>query len=226
MIPLSPPPEPPDGAVPTFDEVVTELWPVLPLIHEVVARSIRQATTFFRRRKAAVDPVLHPCLVRYHEKINFRLAGQDVVEDDAEAGASGTFEQHVLSNNGVGLSVGRFDLRILKADDGRVPVAGHSKRKQAFYGQQLSMRIVADDLVIPEPTVNLLVLWTLNGKSQLGELLLACTKTSGATRQSLELHWDPEPIPDAIASLSAPQDTSDTGSELPLRIRKRKTEPK
>ena len=82
--------------------------------------------------------------------------------------------------------------RVLKADEGDVPIPGPSERKQKFYSQaQLVFPFMAGEEEVGEsPEVNFIVLWDVPPGSYSNlALVLVCPKAGGTTRDSVEIYW-------------------------------------
>ena len=166
--------------IPGPEETLAQLTPLVRTLYHSIEASIQEARSFFDARSATVDPFLFPCLVRYHAKFLLNEAGQ-----------AADYELDDLANNGLHLRFAGFQIRILKSDNGRLPVPGPSKPKQEFYNQQLEfgfMNAGAD--AIDRNVVNLVVLWDVTGLRNLERLTLVCPKAGSTTRDSVEQHWE------------------------------------
>ena len=164
-------PTPPDS-----DEALAALDPIRPILWEALEHGIATARAHFTQ--GPVNGSLGSHIARFH-------AREHLVANGVEC-------EH-LALNGIGLKYGGYYIRVLKADDGELPVAGSSVRRQRFYcqlpQQQELFAVEAGDVEI-EPEVNLVVLWdvvrgSFNGLS----LALACPKAGGTTKASVEAHW-------------------------------------
>ena len=108
-----------------------------------------------------------------------------------------------LALNGIAFKRGSYYVRVLKADDGALPVPGRSERKQSFYCQaQLSLFSVEADEPALDPEINLIVLWDVtHGSFNNLTLMLACPKAGDLTRDSVEAYWYrplPHPTQDGV----------------------------
>lgn len=112
--------------VPGPEETLAQLAPLIPPLDRSIEAAIQEARSFFDGREVNVDPFLFPCLVRYHAKLLLEEVGQ-----------TADYELDDLANNGLYLRFAGYQIRILKSDNGKLPVPGPSKPKQEFYNQQL-----------------------------------------------------------------------------------------
>src|SRR5712672_1967641 len=104
------------------EETLAQLTPLIPILYHSIEASIQEARSFFDAKSSRVDPFLFPCLVRYHAKLLLDGSGQ-----------SAEYELDELANNGLYLRFSGYQIRILKSDNGRLPVPGPSRQRQEFY---------------------------------------------------------------------------------------------
>jgi hypothetical protein len=172
----------PDQAV-----VLEDLAPVLPFIYAGVEAAIEQTRDFFPEEKP-VDAALAPNLVRYYlkEYIDHKSPAQ------SQLSVSSQFSREPLPNNGLFLHFGSYRIRILKADEGELPLPGPSRARRRFYQQTLPLWAqVSVEEDRPNP-VNLVVLWDVNSEYVLNDLSIACPKDVGEGRGSVQCHWRAE----------------------------------
>jgi hypothetical protein len=166
--------------IPGPEETLAQLAPLIPPLYRSIEASVQEARNFFDDRGEDIDPFLFPCLVRYHAKLLLEEAGQ-----------AADYELDDLANNGLYLRFGGYQIRILKSDNGKLPVPGTSKPKQEFYSQQLEFDFMNSG---PENSqrslLNLVVLWEVSGLRNLEKLILVCPKAGSTTRDSVEQHWE------------------------------------
>lgn len=169
--------------VPDVDVVLEELTPVLPFIYGGVEDAIQQTRDFFPEGKP-VDASLAPNLVRYFVKeyIDHKSSA------DSQLSVSSQFRRETLPNNGLFLHFGSYRIRILKADEGELPLPGPSRARRRFYEQTLPNWAQISGEEQPNP-VNLVILWDVNSEYALDDLSIACPKDVGESRGSVQVHW-------------------------------------
>jgi len=203
-------------SIPSSSDVLHDLDSLLNVLFGVMDSAVQQANDFFESRKEAVNRYLHPGLVRYHAIGLLRQHGHEAKEESDEP----DLEQLPLANNGIALSFRSYDLRVLKAFANQSPPApGYSRRKQAFYGQQLRLGLSLTDETdeAPVASLNLLVLWVVDSNFRLRELILTCPKSGGVTRDSVAVHWS-VPVPSPIERLTSPDHLIPQAHDLPYRL--------
>jgi hypothetical protein len=165
--------------IPPPAEVFAEIRDFLVTAADALEAALRYADDFFAQPDHSFDPYLFPSLVRY--RVKSRLAVVDELGDD-------DIEAYGLSNMGLLVLVKKYAIRILKADEGRLPAAGPSQQKQQFYRQQLSLPVGLKDPAAGAIELNLVLLWH---KAVDGSLLLtmACPKWANTSRESVMAHW-------------------------------------
>lgn len=169
--------------VPDQDVVLEELSPVLPFIYRGVEEAVQQTRDFFPEGKP-IDSALAPNLVRYHVKEYIDSQGSA----DSELSVSSKFNRQPLPNNGLFLHFGSYRIRILKADEGELPLPGPSKARRRFYEQTLPLWVEVSEEDRPNP-VNLVILWDVNSEYALDDLSIACPRDVGESRGSVQVHW-------------------------------------
>jgi hypothetical protein len=139
---------------------------------------------------------LAPNLVRYLVKERLLAQGQPAEDEELL-----DYEMQNLPNNGLCMEYGRYQLRILKADNGELPIPGPSKKRQAFWNQQQLNLYDAEQQGDTVPSVNLIVMWDADSNYNLASVILICPKTGGTTRDSVSNYWS-IPVPNPIMQLA------------------------
>ena len=203
------------------DVVLKKVFPAARLIHEAVEVGIQETVGFFEESDdKPVDPYLGPALVRYY-------AMQYI---DEKEGRVEDLTRTPLANNGLCLRYKSYEIRVLKSDDGDVPVPGPSQKRQNFYQQRFPdwTEIAGEDESDP---LALLILWDVTRNYVLRGLTLVCPKDSDITRDSVEIYWE-KTIPLAASTPrsteSRPTQTTadstlDDVEDLPLTPKKTRT---
>jgi hypothetical protein len=165
--------------VPPPAEVFEELREFLVTASDALEAALRYTDDFFAQPDHPRDPYLFPSLVRY--RVKTRLDVVDELGDD-------DMESYGLSNMGILVLAKKYAIRILKADEGRLPAAGLSQQKQQFYRQQLSLPVGLKNASGLAIELNLVLLWhkALDGSLR---ITLACPKWAATSRESVLAHW-------------------------------------
>jgi hypothetical protein len=156
-----------------------------------------------------IDRALAPALVRKGAKRDLLATGKrekvEVVEDaspDSPAGlspnADPTGKAEFLSNLGLAVSAEGIRFRILRSDDGTVPVPGPSKARQAFYSQEayfpgwdaMVREAIGHNVAIPSDVTNCILHWDTDDEYNLTNVYLALPLSGDTTRESVQLHWN------------------------------------
>lgn len=208
---------------PKFEDVYGETVALLIRTHEVMERVMPQAKELFVKEDKSVDIYLFNDLVRYYAKEMLQDSGF-TVEDDVEEIAEYRFK--ALVNNGLSGKFNGHLFRILKADYGSVPMPVSGKKKE-FYNQHQQLTLPLDALD-SEPSMkvrhNILILWEVDNQYNFLRLRLACPKSVGDKRESLEVYFN-EPLPHA-AEMIKTKDTVITAFEYSenIEVTKRESE--
>ena len=186
--------------IPAFEEVLDELAQVFPAVYSALEVGIVKTKEYIAQEEREDDKKRNrsfaPCLIRYQainalEKNN---KGITIVDEPD------VMSVEDVANNGLMISYGKYNVRILKSNNGELPTPGHSKRRQAYYNQQFCFdfhyKNVESELEYPDK-INLLILWNINKDYILDELSLAYPKTGGYTKASVDSYWH-GPIPDSL----------------------------
>jgi hypothetical protein len=216
--------------LPTFPHVLAQLQPIVPALYRSIEGALQKTREFFETEGAQVDRSLAPNLVRYYTKSFLAAEGQGTsYEEDTDA--NDDYELQFLPNNGLCLTYDRHEIRILKADDGGLPVPGPSKSRQAFWkwnGQQ-SFNFSYDDDPPAEneqelPSLHLVVLWDVNSLYTLNRLLLGCPTSGETTKESVSAYFleeIPHPVETIDAASMSGQDPTLDDLDLDLKLKER-----
>lgn len=188
--------------VPEPSDVLRWIEPLRLLLWEALEHGIAVAKMHFGDDPVAGSLGAH--LVRYHAKDFLTKHGVPCES---------------IANDGVGFRWGGHYWRVLKSDDGELPVPGRSERKRALYCQQqlLLFAIASDEADLSEPEVFFVVLWDVrpNSFSDLS-LEVVCPKAGGATRDSVEAFWS-EPLSHAAHDIRAEAAEGDV-DDVPMGV--------
>ncbi len=181
--------------IPDAQQVIHDLSALWPRLSVALEHGTNKVVEFFEREVTdkKIDPYLAPNLVRFHALQSLRAAG---VASQADV----DFNLQHVPNNGICLAVGKYRLRILKANDGGVPAPGQSVPKNLFYRQQSIKFTTEDGVDVLEDVINLLVVWDVTYPYHLFEIVLACPKHANETKASVALYWE-EPLPFVPATI-------------------------
>jgi hypothetical protein len=165
--------------------VMRNLINLFPLVYTALDYGVMNTKDFFgkqenQREDMAIDPYLAPNLVRYHAINYLRKVGQDVDYDSL--GNSYNIEK--IPNNGIHINHGQYQIKILKSNNGDLPVPGQSKSRRDYYCQP-NLFSGEDDV----SDVRLLLMWNVDHQYCLDVLSLACPKFGGTRRDSVMDHW-------------------------------------
>ena len=173
--------------VPTPEQVFEDLSSVLPHVYSALDRGTYKALEYLenenkRGRVGTDDRCLASSIVRYHAKIELVNLGE-LVGDDEEVDSVLKYAPNI----GLHISHGRYNIRILKSDNGNLPVPGQSLKRRNFY-QQITMDFSSPGGKDQSP-VNLIILWDVSYPYHLSGLSLACPMGGDFTRESVVAHW-------------------------------------
>jgi len=146
-----------------------------------------QAIPYFKARDLEINRALVTCMIRYEVKIRLLNAGLDVIEEPSDNLVDFDLSVEQLANNGLAGSFAGYSFKILKADDGRLPVPGHSRRKQDFYAQQLPLLELAAEASFRP---NVVILWGFDPAYAIVQLRLAVPKAGAFSRASVQEHYN------------------------------------
>ena len=103
--------------IPSGQEALADLSGAIATIWSALDSAILETKEFFEERGAPIDRSLAPNLIRYVVKRRLNAQGQ-IAEDEESL----DYEMQTLPNNGLCMEYGRYQLRILKADNGELPI--------------------------------------------------------------------------------------------------------
>jgi len=184
---------------PAAETVLTDLAGIMPELYDALEGAAFTSRDLFAQKNRDVDPYYHASTFRYEAKTLLEARGF-VLKD--------------LANNGLHLVHQQYQLKILKADQGRVPCPGDSKPKREYY-LQTSFLVETGVIglrqlqIIP---VNLLLIWDVTPKYALADLELACPQSGDSERDSAEVYWRitiPHPAQSYSPPPPAPADYED-----------------
>ena len=193
---------------PTAQVVVQTHRSVLRRITEALRKGTGHARWYFDHMDEDIDRALAPALVRKGAKRYLLATGTTVTneEDDqpqpVTAGSVVTMpadgQAEFLSNLGLAVSAVGIRFRVLRSDDGMVPVPGPSKARQAFYAQtlyfpgwdELLAEAIGTVAPIPSAVTNCVLHWDTDAEYNLTRVYLALPLAGKKTRESVELLWN------------------------------------
>ena len=190
-----------DHNLPTPQQIVDTYRPVLCRIVEALRRGTRHARWYFDYWDESLDPALAPALVRKEAKrrlIDTETPAVDAEDEAANGTAAPNGQAEFLSNLGLAVLADGVKFRILRSDDGMIPVPGPSRARQAFYSQEAYFpgwhALVAEAIghvpVIPSPYTNCVLHWDTDDEYNLVRVYLALPLAGNTTRESVELLWN------------------------------------
>lgn len=188
--------------------VFKELDQVPPILDEVMDKAVTLARSFFEQRVEPINPYLFPSLVRYFAKILFdepyyKSVGYALIE---------------ISNNGLFLVYTKENktrkLRVLKSDEGGIPILNLSRTKKDFYKQRdpfpflPGMGVEQMEQFVSPDLLKLLVLWDVDENYIYKGVQLVCPKG-----ESSEAYFADD-IPHAATTITVNQSFDDVSQEL------------
>ena len=185
-----------------YQQALAELQPLSTMLYDAFPEVREVIIPYFRKREHPVDidRVLFPHMVRSELKKILTARGIEVEEDGPEVqGQAVEVEMTSVPQNGLFGSYANYRFRILKADNGQLPVAGSSKPRQEFYAQQ---GYLLDFKSESDLRPNVVFLWDFDPNYRSVRLMLACPKQGGKTRSSVKAYWS-EPIPHPVEMVEA-----------------------
>ena len=159
---------------PSRDIVRADVGPLLPVLRQLLDDAAGKARGYPQENLQRRDLCFMSHLVRLHVK--FGLGGL-------------SFDCRDIPNTGIFFTYDKYPIRILKADEGELPVPGQSRKRQDFYGQAHSLELFPRETQRQTDGPNLIYLWDVNEDYFVDSLKLTCPKAGGETRGSVETHW-------------------------------------
>jgi hypothetical protein len=197
-----------DTLVPRPATVLSDLSGPLAAIHGSLEGAAFSAHEAFAAKGREVEPYYHAATFRYEAKLLLEAEG---------------FAMQDLGNNGLMLTIARYTIKILKADQGRIPCPGTSHTKREFYYQTgLEMWPDAVVSILREPPINLIIVWDVTAKYALAPLELVCPKSGDADRSSAESYWRipiPHPATSIVPILPVVAECNELDDDLPITLR-------
>ncbi len=203
--------------IPDSAQVLDDLSTLSAALYEIFREAATDMLSYFRERQRPVNRSLASEMIRYEVKVRLARYGVYVDFEEDQKGALPDIDLTPLARNGLEGTFESYSFKILKADDGELPVPGRSDRKTRFYGQQLKLirDVPADGRFRP----NVVYLWDFDPEWMNPTLRLAAPKQGGPTRSTVDAFWNvavPLPMPKARRPLVTPQPT-----EIPIRRKQR-----
>ena len=161
--------------LPSRDIVRADVDPLLPVLRQLLDAAAGKAREYPQENLQRRDLCFMSHLVRLHVKSG--LVGL-------------SFDCRDIPNTGIFFTYGKYPIRILKADEGELPVPGQSRKRQDFYGQAHSLELFPRETQQQTDGPNLIYLWDINADYFVDSLKLICPKAGGGTRGSVETHWE------------------------------------
>ena len=160
---------------PSHDIVRADVDPLLPVLRQLLDDAAGKAREYPQENLQRRDLCFMSHLVRLHVKSE--LVGL-------------SFDCRNIPNTGIFFTYGRYPIRVLKADEGELPVPGKSRKRQDFYGQAPSLELFPLETQRQTDGPNLVYLWDVNKGYFVDSLKLICPKAGGGTKGSVETHWE------------------------------------
>lgn len=177
--------------IPPPQTILERHTPLLRLIVVALQAGTAHVREYAEWKNEEIDRALAAALVRKGAKRYLLSRSQDVANEEDEQPID--YEAEYLSNLGLALSADSVHIRVLRSDNGNMPVPGQSKRRQQFYAQQGTLPFDVDAIATDAPiagVVNLVLHWSTDRDYNLDKVYLGCPKAGGTTRASVEAHWD------------------------------------
>lgn len=165
--------EHPNGP-PSADEALGELAAVFPAIYQALQIGTDQARAHVASFKLPYDAAVHAGLVRLHAK----RALLDLAEPLS-------FQLPDLPFAGLHLVAGRYQIKILKNDEGDLPPV-HSARRRDFYEQLVLFPELAG---YQSDNCNLVVVWEVDDLRNLKSVTVVCPRGDPSSFSLEEQYW-------------------------------------
>lgn len=152
------------------------------MIYESLEVGAQEARDYFEARGEDIEPYLASDLVRY-------VAKKHLITNDIEQVFEENFGMEDIPLNGLFATYESLNIRILKAQDCKLPTTGHSKSRKDFYQQKIPFSEDEWSDVSPEHA-NIIILWHTDSFYHVGESFeIICPKNGGNRKEMLEYHW-------------------------------------
>ena len=177
--------------IPSPQQVVQVHRSLLRLAVEALRRGTLHAQEYVEWQDEPIDRALSPAHVRKGAKRYLIETNQDVQDEEG----STDYEAEFLANLGLLLKSDGVQLRLLRSAAGNMmPVPGQSQARQSYYSQPgLPFGEVENAVAVVPDMLRLVLHWSTDDEYNLDHVYLACPKSGGETRSTVESHWD-EPI--------------------------------
>lgn len=180
--------------LPDAKEVVQHIQPMVPLLFRAIEGALQKTRLFFDNDKTEIDRCLAPNLFRFYAKALLASEGQRATYEEETDRAD--YELEVLANNGLCLSYGKHEIRILKSYGDELPAPGHSRARKKFWNWNGQMPIpftYGESQTVASPddfALHLIVLWDVEPtKYTLNKIRLACPIQGGESKDSVVAHF-------------------------------------
>jgi hypothetical protein len=182
----------PKTQLPEPKEILRLYTPLLRMLVAALIQGSKHARAYADWQDESVDRTLAPALVRKEAKRflsrrTYSDSATQVTDEELE------FEAEYLANLGVAVAVDGLWIKLLKSDNGSLPVPGPSQKRQQFYAQQWSLfpgsagtNGKSNGLL----RANLVMHWVPDDEYNLVRIYLACPTAGDVTRASVESAWD------------------------------------
>ena len=196
------------------EQVLQKIEPLTTVLYEMFPAAAQLSLPYFQSREREINRALIVCMLRYEVKQQLLCAEFQVEDDDLYDPQPADLSVEHLANNGLACTYNGVNIKILKSDDGRLPVPGLSKRRQAFYAQQLEF--IGEGFGPSGSTeagseqtstcLNVVILWSFDPSYTVIDLRLAAPKSGNISRASVEEYWNVPIEHSAIGRSFAPMD--------------------
>ena len=159
---------------PSREIVRADIDPLLPILRQLLDDAASRAREYPQMNLERRDLCFMSHLVRLHVKSGLVGLG---------------FDCRDMANTGLFFTYGRYPIRVLKADEGELPVPGQSQKRQNYYEQGRSLELFPRETQQQAYGPNLIILWDANADYFVDSLKLICPKAGGDTKASVEIHW-------------------------------------
>lgn len=167
-------------SLPGPEEAIQELWGPLVQIVSALDFGTMRARKYFEAddKDKPPDKYLASHIARFQARKYLAEAGAAVEQE------GGGFDMSSLALSGLLMRVGRYRIRIWKADDDEIPAPGQSEERKKFF-QQMPLSNAVDG----ERVVNLIVAWDAGSPYSLASLEIACPIRGEESRDSVVYEW-------------------------------------